>query len=754
METLHPRLESFGPKISPDALVNREAVELVAYLGRGLDTDVRLVECRLPDGPGSAAILVELRPERPQVRAADIRRWEPILVVFREIGSQPRVLAARADFPYTAHQYFVPPGGMRSLCVDERPWDEARATWTPFTFLDRVRRWLGSAAAGELTGEGQAIEPYFLGTLSGIVLPNAVFCDVQPPAFIHAWLPNTPNPRLILTKIAGGPSVGRDEFRVLTVTVQAQMAGPMRHAPANLLDLSTELEGCSIDLLATIRSELVAALASPDLLEARLILLVIVPIQRSVLAPPELFDLKAFVTHMSLGEVGCRLGCLDTAAEGGRGFVRAIGLPRSTEPDKVPLDMLQVHRAFDRDLAAICSGVDRADQRNVALIGAGAMGSHIAMTLVREGCFTWTAIDPDILHPHNLARHTLLPADLGRPKAVALAEALNAIGGPTTARALISDFQHPIIASQSSDLESTLGSVDLVLDASASVAVARALADRISNGKRAASAFLNPQGTASVLLMEDAGRTCRLDVLEAQYYRAVLREPTLADHLSAPAAGFKYAGACRSVTNRIPEANVAILGGVVARALPSALVSDTATITVWSLNPSGSINLHPVRPARIRQTTLGEWRIVVDEDIVGLMTRLRDECLPDETGGVLVGVVDTARRVIILVDVIHAPTGSIGSERDFERGAVDLPETLDAIATRTGGQARYVGEWHSHPRDQPAAPSHTDCRQLAYLRSEMGREGLPALMMIAGSGEVGVFGLTDSDDHAEAPTQS
>jgi hypothetical protein len=310
------------------------------------------------------------------------------------------------------------------------------------------------------------------------------------------------------------------------MTIETQISGPMRHAPTNLAHLSAELEGCGTDLLATIRSDLLAALASPDLLEARLILLVIVPIQRNGLAPPELVDLKAFVIHMSLGEIGCRLGCLDTAAEGGRGFVRALGLPRSTEPDKVPLDMLQVHRAFDRDLAAICSGAGRADSRNVALIGAGAIGSHIAMTLVREGCFTWTPIDPDILHPHNLARHTLLPADLGRPKAVALAEALNAIGGPTTARALVSDFQHSTGASQSADLEGTLGSADLVLDASASVAVARALADRISNEKRAASAFLNPKGTASVLLVEDAGRKCRLDVLEAQYYRAVLREPT------------------------------------------------------------------------------------------------------------------------------------------------------------------------------------------------------------------------------------
>lgn len=59
------------------------------------------------------------------------------------------------------------------------------------------------------------------------------------------------------------------------------------------------------------------------------------------------------------------------------------------------------------------------------IVGVGALGCPAAATLVRAGARRVTLIDPDIVEDSNLQRQTLFgPADVGRPKVTAAAEAL------------------------------------------------------------------------------------------------------------------------------------------------------------------------------------------------------------------------------------------------------------------------------------------------------------------------------------------
>lgn len=62
-----------------------------------------------------------------------------------------------------------------------------------------------------------------------------------------------------------------------------------------------------------------------------------------------------------------------------------------------------------------------------AIIGCGRTGSLTAHSLVRMGVRYLALIDPDGLEPHNLDGEGSLPKDLGRPKAEALAEGLQAL---------------------------------------------------------------------------------------------------------------------------------------------------------------------------------------------------------------------------------------------------------------------------------------------------------------------------------------
>src|SRR5712692_9093522 len=63
---------------------------------------------------------------------------------------------------------------------------------------------------------------------------------------------------------------------------------------------------------------------------------------------------------------------------------------------------------------------------SVLCVGAGGIISQIAPTLVRKGIGAITLLDPDIVEPSNLNRQRFYIKDIGKNKAIALAENLQA----------------------------------------------------------------------------------------------------------------------------------------------------------------------------------------------------------------------------------------------------------------------------------------------------------------------------------------
>lgn len=66
-------------------------------------------------------------------------------------------------------------------------------------------------------------------------------------------------------------------------------------------------------------------------------------------------------------------------------------------------------------------------EREVAVFGLGAIGSHATMALAREGVGEFTLCDPDTLRPGNVVRHALDLSDVGQFKAPAMEAAAHRI---------------------------------------------------------------------------------------------------------------------------------------------------------------------------------------------------------------------------------------------------------------------------------------------------------------------------------------
>lgn len=66
---------------------------------------------------------------------------------------------------------------------------------------------------------------------------------------------------------------------------------------------------------------------------------------------------------------------------------------------------------------------------SVAICGAGALGSNLAETLVRQGVARLRLIDHDRVEEHNIGTQTYAQSDIGQPKADALRKHLFRIAG-------------------------------------------------------------------------------------------------------------------------------------------------------------------------------------------------------------------------------------------------------------------------------------------------------------------------------------
>ena len=743
----HDWLQTWGDAIEPDQLSGSFAIRFRNFLINEAAGLASITGARR-DGRREIVIL-EVETNRPQRPAYSILHREPVAVVlFEDDTFAPTVLSLRSDFPDTPHQNWMPDGMPFSLCVDDRPWQDARPLYTPAELLHRIMKWFERAGRGGLHDLRQPLDPFFMRQGIDVVMPRNLF-ELAPSQRLElvGTRHDTDNLAVITVRL---PLPGEQRgLNGALLFVALQIApgtmGRMRRAPADLASLMRELGARGVNLADDLAARITAWSAEGGDSRARFSSRLGVLLQMPIIGPDGVTtgatDNVAFLTLATIGDTGIALGRLDRSPQsmkGGSRYTRLI-TPAVVDQGKLaamPLLMGTAHVEFDRVRAAELSGKTADLPPRIVQVGAGTIGSLATEILVREGFGArWTTIDPDFLLPHNLARHDLSAADVGLPKAIALANRLRLLRSDLTADAIVADV---LKAAELRDaIVGAISSADLVIDAAASVPVGRFLCDQEGAARRT-SIFFNPAGTAVVLLMESADRKVDLRALEAAYYGAILQLPELHDHLSQSADAVPYAGACRAVTSRISASRAQTLTGLVTAELVDAVTKPDAVAQVWTLTSGGVASVHTIDVGSVQSASVAGWTITLPRSLEQRILQMRTANLPAETGGVVFGLVDLVRLRIDLVEAWPAPPGSCGSETEFIRGTKGLRQEVEKAIARTLEQVRYVGEWHSHPRRARTRPSPTDLCQLGWLTSTLSMDGCPALMLIAGDRGVSI----------------
>ena len=729
-----------GQVVDCDGLTSPRAIATVLAVSAER-AFVTLFECLVTEN--AEVVVFDAAIERPQVAVNDIRPIERIAAVFpMDDEALPEALALREDFPMVPHLNLTGVDKPRSLCLYDQPWTELRHSWTGAAFVERVRLWLAKTARGELHEADQSLEPLMFSHGWDLVVP-AKFGLPDGPSTLTAGvvLADGKDGRVLVSNDGRRPDRGGKTSFVTYIDTPPRMHGVIQRAPQTLADLAALVDGDHFCLIARLREALQAV---PDAIrmsqesrqDIRPIFVLGLPKTRREGGPVDVVELKGFLCVDAVEAVGVAVGAWIV---NGTALGHPLGEVEGADGSTSKVAVVNIVRELTPERAAIFSGFTRRNACRIVAVGAGALGSQVAMNLGRSGFGQWTLIDDDAFMPHNAVRHALEGGSpVGHNKAHCTAIYMNSIADcEPIARGIRANVLRP--GDCEASVNEALAEAEVVLDMSASVAVARTLSDA-ELPCRASSMFLSPNGQDLVLMSEDPDRNVRLDDLEMSYYAHVATRKELVGHLEVQGAPLRYGTSCRDVSVSIRQSDVGTLAGLGAAAVAQDVSRRQASTRVWRLDSTSlSVRAFDLEATPFLVVKQHGWRVSVCRRVLERVCDLRKERLPDETGGILLGGVDHARRRVHLVLALASPSDSEEWPTMYIRGVHGLNDEQERIVRATAGNLDYLGEWHSHPEGVSTRPSENDRKVFGWICELAAVDGRPAVMLIVGDGEARLF---------------
>ena len=659
------------------------------------------------------------------------------------------VRALRTDFPDVIHLNGVPDGEPASLCLYES-WAFEERQWTAERHLRKVLWWLASTADGTIHAQDQALEQLFYSSGDVVVLPSDWEGGKKDRLYLNLadesaerryWLAGTKT------------TDGTPRWQVAVVDLPPISHQPIQRSPVTLGALDDQLTALGSDLSPALSEALKGLARLTDQTTAcKLQLLLLLRIPRLRDGQIDRWDARGYAVAASWEDVGIEVGVLGRTAPNAKAYainLLAGAVPALSEKGRAiklaPLEVLQTPPMMQ---AQAMSGIEASTAHfRGTLAGVGSLGSALANLWAHSQWGQWNLIDPDQVAPHNVVRHEANAIDIGLKKVDVVRRKMDAVfARPTAAKAIYasaSDFDD-------SEVESCLRESALLVDASTTLSVPRDWSER--DLCRSASVFFTHSGLASVLMLEDEHRRMRLSALEAQYYRALLHEPWGQNHLRT-SAQIRVGAGCRDHSFVLSHELVQLHAAQLSRALRQGVLEPNARIEIRTHDEKpGAVSVASIAVRKVRSLERMPWKVRWDEGLEDQMLAMRLACLPVETGGVLLGIVDQKLLTVTIVDAREAPLDSMAHPDSFIRGSQGVPELIERASSLTRGMVGYLGEWHSHPRGVRAVPSALDKELLATLGARLREDGLPAIMAIVAENEVNVFvgggEVAETDDTA------
>lgn len=658
---------------------------------------------------GDDVIMMTLLLEVPDNPLYSIQERESVAIrCCKADKMQPEVYATRRDFPLDLpHRNVMPFDRPVSLCVSDVVYDDIRSTFNAFEFIESIRRWFQLNAIGKLHEKDRPLEVFF-------VAPEFSYITAYQAG--KEYVPVKYTSRTPFASVIEEVRKDKSDYSLVSVMTQANISGAIRRVPKCMGDLRGINGYNGMPLTDYI---LAAIMSKEGLLKSikPLMVCLVMPMkrdERSDLENVNLFALRFDKPAHDIVHAVKRLGNFATA------YVDQLEVKTSVLLSPVDL----------RDLAFRNGNLF--EERELTIIGTGSLGAQVLDHFVRCGYVTTiNLVDPDLMFPHNIARHTLDTKDLMKYKVDTLAEKYKGIYGLK-----INVFRENFLHTNKHTNDRIMTTSQIVIDVSTSVSVERKLAlDMAAYSVRRCSVFLNPKGTDVFMMMEDKARKHRLDLLEMDYYRNIICNEALVKHLDLPEKHPANVFSCRSESVVMRFDGIGTLGSIVSSQIKICSTADEAELAMWRLQPeSGEVKRCELDITEWIEIKQGKTTVFITKAVFEEMCELRNRKLdlsePVETGGTFIGTYDKDRHIVYVAYMISAPDDSVATGTSYVRGVKGLAEEVERIKKLTWYQMVYIGEWHSHPHGCSNAPSAKDKKLYAEMSEELSKNDYPFVMGI------------------------
>lgn len=625
---------------------------------------------------------------------------------------------------------------MHHLCLYQSPSTEWNPSDGMYGFIERLDEWLRKGAIGQLDPAGEPLHPPVAYTSSSqAIVPKADAPAVGAEtwfgfAHLHAVHANRAD-------ITGWSAMGEPNLSG-NVAAAILLAEPMPFEyPSTINDLVSELETRGVSRRSLLAVLGLAALQNGE--DAPLYVVVGTPMRGIQGAERK--------QHLATWRLDKTLAWgLKTALNQYHEYEPLRQL--AEEVEKLVLDWMQVAAvAWCRVLEDRPEVTVRRDAgtpmewfvgKTVSLWGCGALGSHIAEHLARGQVGRLILHDNNIVKPGVIARQQFDEADIGRAKAIALAERLRRISPALD----VSPHMNNILNGPLGGDDWTNGA-DIVIDATASEAVSAKLEFKrriapcgkvplvsLVIGHRAdmgmvVSALVKHSGGAADIFRKAKIELCNKDSAGDFLDEFWPQHPRL--RMFQPEPG------CSDPTFVGSSTDVASLAALLLNLAAQDLASTSeysAFAHLLTLPHRDQAGKDQASRALFSVDIKWHRDVVIEDSHTGYETRIAQTAWHEmegwiarsqrlagstvETGGLLFGQRDDASKIIWVSEATGPPPDSEASPKLFLCGIEGTVEVNCEKIARTRGSVRYTGMWHTHPDSVPI-PSTTDLDTMRRL---------------------------------------
>ena len=622
---------------------------------------------------------------------------------------------------YTPHRRFAGFPHVQwghSLCLYR-----SSADWLPqdgmYGFVERLDQWIRDAALDRLDPDDAPLHPpVAYSTVDRLVVPKADTPRVRE----SAWF--------------GFAELRQRNHRTEIIGWSTNLEGGLdNHAPAILLHkplpfeypksvkgLLNELEGHGIDCARFVCA--FAVLANGSKPGTPLTIVLGSPMRRVETGGPALQHLAVWEVSAAdadkLREMDTAWGSGDTASRSAA-IGAVVGWAVSAQVGWCRVREMRPEVTRRRDHSSPMAWFRG---KRVAIWGCGAVGTHVAESVVRAGVEHVQLADKELVGPGILVRQGFEDADIGRLKARALADRLKRIDPDITVETLFAD----LIQSMSGG--TPIPDVDLVIDCTASPAVRMSLEQRLhgidSRPPIASMAIDSHAATGMATLSKPSHSGGPLDIVRRLKLEACRNSRLKQPHEgfwpeSSAEERFQPEPGCSEPTFIGSNADLASLAARMLNAIARSLSEpdEQHTAVGWFVEESGPTYDFAWRPDYIAEDESGRYAVRVSHGAVREMLawarRSARTAGPSvETGGLIFGEINEAASVVWVTDGDGPPPDSHASDSHFTCGILGTRESAEVKHRRYRGSVECLGSWHTHPRTGPR-PSPLDLSTVTRL---------------------------------------